>query len=358
MKVGIITFSNALNYGAILQTVALRYAIDKLGHKGIIIDYHNKAIDDYYRIKWRSVIGGLKSRPWILPTVMKRAVTEIGRTLRNRKFSRLIEELCRPLPLDVAESDVLVFGSDQIWNGIITGQDTFYYGDISGTKAKKIAYAASLGFGKEEFLNNNKKLLLDFKAIGVREKSLRQSLAEIDIQSELNADPTLLLSQNDWNKVFDFKEEKCGNYIFVYAIRSRTKVLAAARRIARANKCKIIELNSNESFSFESVFSAVGYATPRDFVRLLKNSRAVITDSFHGTVFSIIYNKPFISAMLGNKSDDRIHSLVSTLGLESHFIDLDCIESTMPTPLAATVTEKLVQLKSDSIEFLTRNISK
>lgn len=359
MRVGIVTFNNAYNYGAILQALALKYAIGKLSHSSVIIDYHNVVVDEYYKFNWRRLIGGLKSRPWNFPIIFQRFVVEIARQVRKRLFKKSIINLSAPVPIEKANVDALVFGSDQIWNEYITGHDTFYYGNVENFYKTKLSYAASLGFGDNEFLKKNQTSLSEFKAIGVRESSLKKALLEIGIESELNADPTLLLTKQEWEDLLDLnsssKNTTLGKYVLVYAIRDRNKGLEVANRITKDNGYRIIEINSFEGFCFKSVFSKIGYYTPIDFVRLIKNAHVIVTDSFHGTAFSIIFNKPFISIKLGTKSDDRISSLVTTLGLESHFLGVDMINE-MPSPLEASVVEKLANFRNTSLDFLKSNL--
>lgn len=357
MKIGIVTFHNAHNYGAILQSIALKNAITNLGHNVQIVDYHNEINDAFYRTNWRSIISGLKSNLLSSRYIIQRTMLCLAKERRYKIFQKNILKYCKPIKLSDLNPEILVFGSDQIWNEAITGKDLTYYGEISAyPDVKKISYAASLGFGSEQSLKNNKNLLLDFKAIGVREQSLQDSLQHIGIKSELNADPTLLLSAAEWDDIFDLKDEPKGDYLFVYAIRNRKRVIELAQRICTNNNLKVIELFSFEYFPNSPKLNKNSYASVRDFVRLLRNAKAVITDSFHGTVFSIIYGKPFISAKLGNKGDDRLYSILKLLNLESHFNEPELFDSNWMEEINDSSIEKLDGLRQKSLSYLKKSL--
>lgn len=321
MKIGIVTFHNAHNYGAILQTTALKTFITNLGHKCFIIEHDNEKITGSYKPSFKAIFKDLGYNPYNFFKIIPRFIFYLSKNLRYKIFARSINNLYHAIPLKESKPDLIVFGSDQIWNGQITGNDKFYYGQIeASSNIKRISYAASIGFGSNQFLKDNKDLLENFESLGVREESLQEELKKLNYGATLNVDPTLLLNSEEWDEIFNFKDKEIKDYIFVYAMRSRDKVLKLAKQIAKHTGHKIVEVRANTSLNWNSLFNTGSYGSVRNFVKKLRNARAVITDSFHGTVFSIIYEKPFYSVKLGDGGDDRVDNLLKTFNLRDHFI--------------------------------------
>ena len=322
MKIGIGTFHNAHNYGAILQTVALKTFIAKLGHDCFVIDHKNRIIEEGYRPSYKSLFKDFDRKPWTFYKIVPRFILFISLKKRYKMFERSIARLYNAKPLSELNPDLIVFGSDQIWNEYLIGDDMFYYGVIEDIrKVKKISYAASLGFGPIDFLKKNKSLLEEFQHLGVREKSLQDELKKIGLSSTLTIDPTLLLSVKDWNEIFQLDMVNIvKDYILVYGMRKRKEVLKIAKKISKETGLRILEVRSNSNLNLHSTFSPNFYTSVRGFLKKIKEAKVIITDSFHGTVFSIIFGKPFYSIKYGETGDDRAVNLLQEFNLENHFI--------------------------------------
>lgn len=359
MKVGIVTFHNAHNYGAILQSIALKNVIQELGYDCEIVDYQNNNIKNNYRVNLYSLITGLKRNPWRVDIMLSRIPFFVARFIRSQIFKFSIKKYCTPISLKNFKPELFVFGSDQIWNGNITGDDDFYLGNIPGfDSTDKVSYAASLGLGKKSFLYQNKILLKTFRKLGVREESLMRSLEKIGLESTLNIDPTLLLPPQKWERILSLSphEKTDKEYVLIYAMRDRNAVLEIASRISKESDIPIKEIKSKKYFSVEDIFTPNGYASVREFVRLIRNASIVITDSFHGTVFSILFNTPFYSVSLKDKGDDRIQNLIEKLKIDGHFETPKNIASIVPDKISDNVYLNLKDLRNHSIQFLIETL--
>lgn len=354
-KVGIVTFHRAENYGAILQCVALKEVIRKLGHDCEVIDYHNLAIENDYRLSWRVLLAGMRRKPLqsVLSTPL-RFLYLAAMAKRKRNFSKDIESLCKPLPFDSIQPDNIVFGSDQIWNGKITQNDTYYLGKVhSDFKGGKIAYAASLGFGDEQFLLDNQSLLQKLNHIGVREQSLQPLLNKMNISATVTLDPTLLLNANSWDKLLSLESptKPVKPYVLTYGIRNKTATEAAAKRLSKKLGIPLVKLCSRATFTQSEVFNlSGGYASVRNFVELLRNSAVVVTDSFHGTAFSLIYNKPLFSLKYNNVGDSRQESILTQVNRLDRFVTSDFAATEIPA--APEIERLLEELRGESMKFL------
>ena len=301
MKVGILTFHDAHNYGAVLQAYALKKYIKQLGYDVNVINYHHKTIPDGFPRE--------------------------NNELRWEKFNKFIKELtngeqtvytCEE-DLEKLDIDFWICGSDQIWNTEITrGFNKGFFLDFE-TNGKKISYAVSMGIPElpkeqeEDFKNSINKL--DF--ISVREETLKQ-YAERFTEKEVTKtlDPTLLLESNDYDDLL--LENKYGDYVLIYALGPDERLTKIAKKIAEEKKVKIVELNDKEK---ENYFcEQVSNAGPMEFLTLIKNAKAIITNSFHGTIFSIIFGKEFYTITRLNRNS-RMENILDIVGMRDRLID-------------------------------------
>lgn len=358
-KIGIVTFHNAENYGAILQCTALKNVIRHFGYQCEVVDYHNHAIEYDYKLKLSSLVAGGKKHP--IETILRMPLKVLHlytQRIRKRKFQNDIKNLCYPQPLDEIAPDILVFGSDQIWNPLLTGHDTFYLGDIeTNTTIRKIAYAASLGFGNPCFLKSNKHLLCNFDAISVRESSLVETLSDVQIHADVTLDPTLLLNKEQWDSILSIPSESNRKpYVFAYGIRDKKATESSARRLADSLGLELVTACSFATFTIGEILNTSGgYATVSQFVELIRNAAVVVTDSFHGTAFSVIYEKPFYSLKYGNTGDSRAHSLLSQLNLLECFVPINHAFNKIPA--VKNYSSEFNALRDNSLSFLKNSLS-
>lgn len=308
-KTGILTYYyETHNYGGMLQSYALPLFLKKNNILAEQICYvrtdewaFTKA--DYSNIKKSSFLLRLKNK-----LLSKKYVKKICPKFknRNRKFSEF--EKCIPHSQKVynLESisqtnemyDNFIVGSDQIWS--FRCFNPTFFGEFVSVNRRLISYAASAG--KSVFLEKEKKYLRDalnrFEAISVREKDLVNTISSLISKKEIKSvvDPTLLLEKEDWDKITsdNLIEEQ---YLFCYFLGSDTRLRKLARKYAKMHGLKIVTIPfANQSFnSADFGFGDMGLydAGPSEFVTLIKNAECIFTDSFHATVFSLIYEKQF-----------------------------------------------------------------
>lgn len=325
MKIGILTFHRAHNYGAVLQTYGLQEYIKLLGHEVYIIDYvpnyTRKAYPKFSITNWLS-----KSPIRTIKKILEEPFLCRDRIIRWNNFNRFITERLNLYPYNnhnnFTDFDAIVLGSDQIWNQKITGGDfdKVYFGENAACKV--ISYAASnqsvsLTNPEKEFY---RKQLNHIAAISVREKTLQQLLQPlINKPIHLVLDPTLLSGIDVFQKIAISPKIQDKKYILVYEITPHDYTQRIAKSIASQIDADIIELVSTPFAG--NLGQKRQTASPEEFIGYFKDAECIITTSFHGTAFSIMFNKPFYSIRQNKNVDIRINSLLSTIGLENRFID-------------------------------------
>ena len=330
MKIGIITFHNVVNYGGVLQCYALQQKLREWGYEAEVINYENEYFKKFYSPFY-------VTKPYLRKFLyMLYAFRQ--KTIRRKKFSNFVKENIILSPQCFNKNtisnantlyDVFITGSDQVWNLELTEMDKNYFLDFVRGK-KKISYAASIGLAQldEEKKAIYKKLLRDFDSISVRENSASNIINDLLGQAtDVHIDPVLLLDKGAWSKICDKSVvENDEEYIVVYKI-NKSKAYDAAEYLAKMKgiKVKVIQPDKTCKVGFQKY----KMASPTDFVTLFKNARYVITDSFHGTVFSIIFQKQFAYFMdeSVNNRNSRIQNLLSKLNLQSRsYTDIEQVE--------------------------------
>ncbi len=329
MKIALITIHNANNYGAILQTFALQKVLSRYGDVEII-DYDNKHISidfDLIRIKpsFHGLLGMGKDIFRLLPRyrVLKNFKQFIAKNMNlTKKMSAQELQLSH-----VGNFDVYVAGSDQIWNPACISENCFidpiYFLNFVPKGAKKISYASSMGsyqWSMEEKCHI-KELLKDFDTISVREKDgqiLLQEILERPVHHVV--DPTLLLSKNEWLEVLGGNSERKEKekYILLYSVPKTELIRSAIKYFSKKLGLKVIAIDQGLS-TIGKVDKQIRDAGPIEYLNLFANAEFIITDSFHGTCFSVNFQKPFVAIAPG-KHSNRIESLLSLIGLEDRIV--------------------------------------
>lgn len=329
MKVGIITYHNPNNYGALCQAVASRVVFSQFGIASII-DYQNDFISGELKVvRFKPTIAGAF-----------RAIKDLLRYSHKRvaiksfeKFLRDHGNLTEPANDQVElkrvshDFDVLVSGSDQVWNPHCANADGSidenYFLEFSHAGQKCISYGSS--FGAHQFspaeAERVKKYLKKFTALSVREKEGAQYLENLlKRKVECVLDPTLLLSEDDWSQ-YCTPIELPDKYVLIY-IFNRTKLSkTVVERVRNATDLPVVVIDQELTAGFECV-KHIRSAGPGEFLHAFKNASYVVTDSFHGCCFSVNFGKKFIAVSPGLKSN-RIKSLFGILGCESRLVCSD-----------------------------------
>ena len=319
-KTGIITIVNGNNYGNVLQNYALQKALKKLGYDSETIDRvsSNSGSSFFYnfRIFLSTVFRKLTRKPLY-------SVNRIVNFRRFRKkyikYSKFRAGKCFPKTKE-KEYDTFIFGSDQIWNlrfEFVCKERDIFFGKFT-SKDKKISYASSFGtsFVPDEYSKYVQNCLKDFRSISVREYAGKDICSKFGIKSETVPDPTLLLSAEQWRKI-----EKCPQnckgkkYLLTYFLGEVSDgIKQEISQYAQNNGLEIV--NINNSFKYCTTRQDMEHFSdaPDEFLWLIDHCTSFVTDSFHGTVFSLIFRKPFqVIERVANEENNNMNSRLTTL---------------------------------------------
>ena len=327
MKIKTITCHDVYNVGASLQAYALQQYLMNLGHDVEIIDYKPDYLSKHYNI--RVVSNPCFDRPVIrslylavkLPGRLKALKSE-----RKKNFDRFRREKLKltskryhsneELITELPDADLFICGSDQIWNPLFkNGKDVAFFLDFVPKNKKKVSYAAS--FAVESISESDKirmrQWLCKLDAISVREKSGLSILESMGLKGSCVCDPVLLLTREKWDSIIEpFDSEK---YLFVYDFDHSSFVVEVVRKIAKERNLKIYSFF--ESPIADKVLKNVG---PQEFLGVIKNADIVLSNSFHATVFSVIYQKEFYVIEREEEINARMKDFLALLELEARFI--------------------------------------
>ena len=351
MKIGILTFHRAHNYGAVLQCYALQEVLKSMGHDVQVIDYRQPFIErQTKRINYLWLFKKI-CFPWKIPPFLKqsKANWEIEKTFqcfRQKHFN--LTEKCnsRNIPVDF---DVYVIGSDQLWSKCGGKElDSIYSGNFEPV-GRKYTYAIS---SSVEYLKNVspiklRDILQRFSGLSFREKNVCEYVeANFSHKTTCCLDPTLLTDSSMWTPMIRKRDWSKRSYLLLYQVRpfeeSYDYLYQKALIYAKERNLDLIDFTKT-SFSVE------------DFVSAHKYAAVVFTTSFHSTVFSLLFERPFYAFTHGTAGDDRYVSLLKSVGLEQHVLSIK--EEVKSEPGAINnINERLDGLRASSYAYLEQTI--
>lgn len=350
MKIGILTFHRAHNYGAVLQCYALQEVLRSLGYNVVIVDYRQPALEHAYKL-WG--IKGILCH-FLHPKSLFRYI----RTLKSRiETSELFDSFSSFLNLTsncnesiIPSCDAYIVGSDQLWVPQWTGgkMDNVYTGFFRHDEASKIyGYAISLNLSVLDCFSVQywNKVLDNFNVVSLREAQVAHKLAQKTNRSvRVDIDPTLLLDKDKWDAITNDKW-KTKKYLLVYHLPGRYNNLDndtfshKVRKIAEQSKLEVISLYPMK-YSVE------------DFVSLFKYAQGVITTSFHATAFSLIYERPLMSIVLNDGYDNRYVNLLNQVGASNALVDKNMNDGVFPILDYDSIAKMLSDYRAPSMEYL------
>lgn len=356
MKIGILTQHFLLNYGGIIQNFALQQVLLKLGHGPLTFEHDTC----YSRTRWflRTVKQILRTRSFHNLPLYPVYKGRIG----NKNFIKFVLKNIKSvpvkdfIPLLTAKYgiDAYIVGSDQVWRPAFNLGSRLgnMFLDFADDQVKKLSYAASFGCREWEYTKEQEqmcsKLAKRFNAISVREASgIELCKQHFGVDATLVLDPTLLLTKEDYKKVCADIPTK-DKHVFVYSLVISDKVLAVASSISQKTGLPVVVKQAGDKVKKED--------TIEDWFAEFRDAEYVVTDSFHGMVFSIIFNKPFSIVMNPSGGNDRYISLLSQLGLMERIIKDNQI-SNLESINWDGVNKKLEVLRHESMNFLKVNFN-
>lgn len=322
LTAGIVTFHRSWNYGACLQAFATIDVLKTLGVEAVCIDYSN-AVE-----RQKTAMEFAKSRQVKAAFVTGAKNVVLGRRRYSEKAFRGFHSLitrtdhsyatCEDLK-DIS-FDVLVSGSDQIWNPVITGGlDEVFFLNF-GRASKRIALASSGGshnFTSEELVKI-KPWLSKYQFIGVREEHLYKQLKSVvSVPVKTLLDPTLLMNVEAWRALERRPKNAPANtpYILVFTLKSNSKEDELFwRRCGYSLKLPVWRVLNN-AFPMHGLDKVFLGATPEELLWLIDHARFVITDSFHGTAFSLNFGVPFVTLPSKTGNNERVANLLRFAGV-------------------------------------------
>lgn len=325
MRIGILTFHRAKNYGAVLQSYALVTYLKSLGHDACIIDYYPKYFKEQDCILPHTIMkeSNVKGKLFILANIL---ISLIPIIKRRNAFNDFIKSLplneCIENSSDFSSDgyDLIFVGSDQVWNKHITrGEDKLFAGNFLHPNCILASYAASTiinNVDKEYYKN----LINRFDFVSVREENINAYFNSLVPQKSICVcDPVLLLSKVQWKRFAKLPRDK--NYVLIYTVPEDPRINDYADKVAKLFGCKVIKLVAKVSpFRKGDCRQSV---SPSEFVGYFVNAKYIITTSFHGTAFSVKLEKPFSTLLLGTKLDDRAINFLNSVGMSNRLIDIE-----------------------------------
>ena len=383
-KAGLCLRYDCNNYGSMLQIFATQRVIENLGWKYEIIVYDKKTIS--FLVKNITRIFN--------PYFMRGKIISLNRKIKLRKHSdefknNMVRLKCfqkfrnmhigpysitlkgeKQLVKSCEKYDAVIVGSDQLWTpaGL---QSNFYNLLFVPNNIKKISFATSFGVTQipKYQINKTKKYLMRIDYLSTREISGANLVKALTgREATVAADPTLLLSKEEWEEFFPFEKQSEEPYIFAYFLGTSKQHRELVEELAVTTKLKIITcphldefVESDLNFGDEQRFD-VG---PIEFLNLIRGAKYICTDSFHGTVFSILNHKKFITFdrytdAIRKSKNTRISSLFSLLGLEDRHSSCEVgsvfakIEKTINYD---DVDKKLVELRRSTLKFMNKALN-
>lgn len=379
MKIGIITFVKVNNYGAELQAFALQKKLCLLGYNAEIIDYlfyknpkhkREKISKPFYPypIKY-------KIKEWLLPIYEYLKIipyrNEYKKRLsgfysfhnKNTFFSKICYHSYSELYNNTPKYDVYCVGSDQVWNPRCYTNLNPYFLTFAPKDAKKISYASS--FGVEDLPANTKEqysaLLKNLDYISVREENAVKLVKDVSGKDAVYvADPTLLLTKDEWKPIAKYDKVPNEKYILLYVLKDSEYIKRTAIELSKNTGLKVVRIckgafkQDKESDNILNITDA----TPDDFLGLIDKAEIVLTNSFHGTVFSILFEKDFYTIIKrGVENNSRQLSLLKTLNINRiKYEDESFLESSSIIDWIK-VSKNLEKFRQKSIDYLNEAIN-
>lgn len=373
-EVGIITMHKVLNFGSVLQVYGLYLTVKNLGYNPIIIDYIfpnsyqtsrrkktsliRKILNRKFKYIIRNKIGNLKGDLW---SEQRIRFNEFYRDyLTFSKEYKTREEILEDPPI----VDIVITGSDQVWNPHHTYGDPTFFCDFAPAKPK-ISFSSSFSVNNLEpkYKEQYRNLLKDYISISVREESGITILKELCIsEASITCDPSLLLNKQDYielSKKSNIKIEQpyILAYILDYNLNPHPAIDKLTKKISKKLNTKVIflecgSIQGNNNNGNQMIFSA----GPIEFLWLIANAEAVITSSFHGAAFSILMEKDFYAVTDNKNMDGRIGHLCNKFGLSSRLIERNSkIKHISFTPINwSHVTPIVDSFRNDSVCYLKK----
>ena len=328
MKTVTVTYHNAINYGAVLQAYALQKTLFDLGIDDEIVDIKRNE-----KVYFREFTIGKYLPSQIYNNIIN--LLYITKTMnRVCKFKKFVENnikttryyrTSRELIEDPCAADAYITGSDQMFNTNFDGLNIAGFLKFGGDEIKRISYATSMGPANvsEKYLEDFVSAIKAYNWLSLREKSAADYISKLcSVPCSTNIDPSLLLTKDDWSQLsskstLPKKAMPC-KYILVYVLLHNHLLNDAIKKLKNQTSLKVIVINPYSRVLAKGDV-IIRNAGPIDFLELFKNAEYVLTTSFHGTCFSLLFEKKFFS-FIRKTGETRINNILKMLNLSDRII--------------------------------------
>ena len=344
----IVTLHKAKNYGAVLQAYALRTFLDISGYEAGVFDAQQISAPVKKTFRNMLIQGLLKFEKLKYRSAFER---------RDGKFERFVDSYLHVNKERNAR--VFLSGSDQVWNPIVFNPD--YYLEFVTEPSVKASYAASIGVSKlnPSYYHTYREKLKGFHSISVRERSAAEELKKAlgqQTQIRVDLDPVFLLTKEQWTTMADKSlTTVSGGYILLYILHVPSNLNELCRWLKRELNLKLVLIDSTgllrKQVKSDEVLSDIG---PLEFLSLIKGADAVITTSFHGTAFSIIFEKEFYS-IVNSSFASRVNNILQQFELSA--VSDNQREFTRHRPSFEKSMEIMEAQRRSSADYFTKLIS-
>ena len=357
MRIGIVTQPLEMNYGGILQNWALQQVLKRLGHDPITIDAYERYSTPHYmfnclRVACDRLRGKKRRYPKRYRGSMRKPTT--GEFIERHINKTNVMWDYRRSVVERYHLDALVVGSDQVWRAKYNGNhlEDMYLRFAEGLPLKRIAYAASFGLDEWEYTPEQTlacaKLAQQMDAVSVRESSgIALCREHLGVEAYCVLDPTLLLDAGDYETLLDKNQDNGNAFLAVYCLDITPEKKAFFEQLAQSRKLEVRYFSAGWSAD----------VTVEGWLKMFRDAAMVVTDSFHGTVFSILFRKDFYSLCNPQRGNTRIVGLFGELGLEDRLVS--AVEPVEPVSKEIDwdeVYSRLEHHRTQSVEFLTKNL--
>lgn len=364
MNIKTITCHEVYNHGASLQEYALLKFLNNAGHSAEVIHYKPPYLSGHFSL-W-AVSNPRFDRPIVKQLYLLAKLPERIKNLKRKKAFDTFHQKYIPtgtqlytnndeLKTNLPQADAYICGSDQIWNSFFqNGKDPAFYLNFVPDEKLKMAYAAS--FAIDELEDSVKPLVKEnvsrLKAVGVRETSGVRILNELGINTAVQVlDPVFLLDKELWQQ---FVTPISEDFVFVYDFDSNPTIKEIALQLKKEKGWKIYTVNQNIDYADKNFW----LEGPEQFLSLIAQSKMNLTNSFHSTAFSLIFEKQLVVVNRTDKINTRMRDLLGLFDLNNYLIS-SVIDFNDLEPIDYTKIQTLKQQRiEDSQHFLLNAVSK
>lgn len=366
-KIATITFHRAHNFGSVLQTYALQeYVCNTCKENNEEVRY---SVIDFCNLEQTKLYSVFKPNVSLKNIMKNIIVLPYAKKLKCKyeKFEKFIEnefnltqryysedEFIKEPPM----ADYYISGSDQLWNvRTLDFSDVYYLNFVE--KGRKISYAASFGplqinwkrYDEEKY----RQLLSDYEFISVRETGSEKNVEYLTGRKcSVNIDPTLLISCDEWKKVQSNVNYNEGKYILLYCLEPTKKQLKMADAISKKVKLPIVILRYNNKNDIFNHYVKKYESGPKDFLAYIDHAALILSSSFHGTAFSLIYHKPFY--VFDGMKDNRISEILIRTGMTERSLESikDIEKVTLKLPDGEKIDKALAEERKKAKKYLEK----